>query len=296
MCATFMKNCLPQPQFWELWEEWMGIISEFSRSEETPVILCRSFLLSLISLLLLPPTRLCMFSPSSASFYPSCRSLYNCIPSSLSFSLPVIIFSSAHIIIHRFSADSFICIWISEFFPILVQLSSLAAAPPTFSCFVICFLFSSTYNSSTWIRRLLMTLNIRIYSHKIQHFWICWPHTKQIHCEFPVPAGKQWTDLWIRCIEEEVTFRETKGSASVFHSTAYIPWQRTFQVWPSGRGVLLSARERSRRHPATVPHQWGRSHLCPPAPSHKAEDTSLRAVVAFHPFAMFRKRKASLSL
>ena len=40
-------------------------------------------------------------------------------------------------------------------------------------------------------------------------------------------------------------------------STVYSPEWSNLQVWPFWRGVLLPAREWSRRHPAAVPHQWG---------------------------------------
>lgn len=47
-------------------------------------------------------------------------------------------------------------------------------------------------------------------------------------------------------------------SAHAFGFRLHVPWQRSAQVWSSRRGVLLSARDWSGRHPATVSHQWGR--------------------------------------
>lgn len=47
----------------------------------------------------------------------------------------------------------------------------------------------------------------------------------------------------------------------------YVPWHRTFQVWSSRCGVLLSAWEWSSCHPATVSHQRGRP--TPPKPKHE---------------------------
>lgn len=46
--------------------------------------------------------------------------------------------------------------------------------------------------------------------------------------------------------------------AHAFGFRLHVPWQRSSQVWSSRRGVLLSARDWSSRHPATVSHQWGR--------------------------------------
>ena len=46
-------------------------------------------------------------------------------------------------------------------------------------------------------------------------------------------------------------------SVHTFGFWLHIPWQRSSQVWSSRRGVLLSARDWSGRHPATVSHQWG---------------------------------------
>lgn len=55
------------------------------------------------------------------------------------------------------------------------------------------------------------------------------------------------------CARWQLVARETCLRCLV----VFVPWHRTFQVRPSWGGVLLSAWERSGRHPATVPHQRG---------------------------------------
>lgn len=64
------------------------------------------------------------------------------------------------------------------------------------------------------------------------------------------------------CVGLPTTQTETHTCAPVmnfFVLVMYVPWQRTYQIWSSRCGVLLSARERLGRHPATVSHQWGGS-------------------------------------